>query len=68
MLELEVKFNRKISIKEFDNQIIKLVKNFPKDKKILINLKETKDYFIAILKKNPNPTTNKRWEWSGIYD
>ncbi|WP_440928784.1 hypothetical protein [Candidatus Pelagibacter sp.] len=68
MLELEVKFNRKISIREFDNQIIKLVNNFPKDKKILINLKETKDYFIAIFKENPNPTTNKRWEWSGIYE
>ncbi|WP_440634909.1 hypothetical protein [Candidatus Pelagibacter sp. HIMB1746] len=68
MLELEVKFNRKISIKEFDNQIIKLVNNFPKDKKILISLKDTKDYFIAIFKENPNTTTNKRWEWSGIYE
>lgn len=68
MIELIIKFNKKIRLTEFDKQILKLVNIFPKDKKILINLKETKDYFIAILKKNPNPTTNKRWEWSGIYD
>jgi hypothetical protein len=68
VIELIIKFNKKIKLSEFDKQIAKLVINFPKDKKILISLKETKDYFIAILKKNPNPTTNKRFEWSGIYD
>ena len=68
MKKLIAKFNKKIPLQKFDNQIIKLVDNFPKDKKILISLKETKDYFIAKLKENPNPKSNKRWEWSGIYE
>lgn len=63
MKKLIVKFNKKIPLQKFDNQIIKLVNNFPKDKKFLISLKETKDYFIAIFKENPNPTLNKSWEW-----
>ena len=62
MLKLEVKFDRKISIREFDEKITKLVDNFTKDKKILIILKETKNYFVAILKESLNPKSNKRWE------
>jgi len=68
VIELIIKFNKKIKLSEFDKQIAKLVINFPKDKKILISLKETKYYFIAKLKENPNPKSNKRWEWSGIYE
>ena len=68
MIELIIKFNKKIKLSEFDKQIAKLVINFPKDKKILISLKETKYYFIAKLKENPNPKSNKLWEWSGIYE
>ena len=66
MLELKVKFNKKISLKEFDKQIPKLVNNFPKNKKILISLKQTKNNVLAILKENPNPSSNKRWEWCEI--
>ena len=64
MKKLLVYFDKKISLQEFDKQIIKLVDNFSKDKKILINLNETKNNVLAILKENPNPTSNKRWEWS----
>ena len=66
MLELRAKFNKNTSIREFDNQIPKLVDNFPKNKKILISLKQTKNNILAILKENPNPTSNKRWEWCEI--
>ena len=66
MLELLIKFDKKISLQEFDKQIPKLVNNFPKNKKILISLKKTKNNVLAILKENPNPTSNKRWEWCEI--
>jgi len=66
MKKLLVYFDKKISLKEFDKQIPKLVNNFPKNKKILINLRQTKNNVLAILKENPNPTSNKRWEWSEI--
>lgn len=66
MLELLIKFDKKISLKEFDKQIPKLVNNFPKSTKIVISLKQTKNNVIAILKENPNSTSNKRWEWSEI--
>ena len=63
MIELKVKFDKKIPLKEFDKQIPKLVNNFPKNKKILINLRQNKNNVLAILIENPNPTSNKRWEW-----
>ena len=66
MLELLIKFDKKISLKEFDKQIPKLVNNFPKNIKIQINLRQTKNNVIAILKENPNPISNKRWEWCEI--
>lgn len=68
MKKLLAYFDKKISLQEFDKQIPKLVNNFPKNKKILISLKQTKNNVLAILIENPNPTSNKRWEWSGIYD
>ena len=66
MLELKAKFNKKISLKDFDKQIPKLVDNFPKNKKILISLKQTKNNVLVILRENPNPISNKLWEWSKI--
>ena len=64
MKKLLAYFDKKISLKEFDKQIPKLVDNFPKNTKIVIGLKQTKNYVLAIFKENPNPTSNKRWEWS----
>ena len=66
MKKLLAYFDKKISLKEFDKQIPKLVNNFPKNKKILISLKKTKNYVLAILKENLKPTSNKRWEWCEI--
>ena len=66
MKKLLAYFDKKISLKEFDKQIPKLVNNFPKNIKIQINLIQTKNNVIAILKENPNPTSNKRWEWCEI--
>ena len=59
-------FDKKMSLKEFDKQIPKLVNNFPRNKKILINLRQTKNNVLVILKENPNPISNKHWEWSEI--
>lgn len=66
MEKFVIYFDKKISLKEFDKQIPKLVNNFPKNKKILISLKKTKNYVLTILKENPNPISNKRWEWGEI--
>lgn len=64
MKKLLAYFDKNISLDEFDKQIPKLVNNFPKSTKILISLKQNKNNVLAILKENPKPISNKRWEWS----
>ena len=64
MKKLLAYFDKKISLKEFDKQIPKLVNNFPKSTKIVISLKQNKNTVLAIFKENPKPISNKRWEWS----
>ena len=68
MKKLLAYFDKKTSLKEFDKQIPKLVNNFPKSTKIVIILKQTKNNVVAILKENPNPTSNKHWDWGEIYE
>ena len=63
MIELKVKFDKKISLKEFDKQIPKLVDNFPSDISVLIKLVVKYNFIEAILKENPNKFAVERWEW-----
>ena len=49
MLELKVKFDKKISLREFDNQIPKLVKNFPSKVFVLIKVIVKKNLLFKIL-------------------
>ena len=63
MIELKVKFDKNISLKEFDNKIPGLVNNFPSEISVLIKVSVKKDFFEAILLENPNKYAAKRWEW-----
>ena len=63
MKELKVKFDRQISIKQFYNQISKLIDNFNKYISVLIKLKTKKDFIDVKLSENPDKKSIKRWEW-----
>ena len=63
MKRLLAYFDKRISLQEFDNQITKLIDNFPKDISILINVRIKKDFIEAKLSENPNKKSIKRWEW-----
>ncbi|MDC6475891.1 hypothetical protein PQZ72_01300 [Candidatus Pelagibacter sp.] len=63
MNELTVKFDKKISLKEFDKQIPKLVENFPSKISLLIKVRIKMDCIFATLKENPNKNATDRWEW-----
>ena len=56
-------FDKRILLQEFDNQIPKLIDNFPKDIPILIKVRIKKDFIEAKLSENPNKKSIKRWEW-----
>ena len=51
MNELTVNFDKKISLKEFDKQIPKLVKNFPSKINLLIKVRIKMDCILLHLKK-----------------
>ena len=63
MKRLLAYFDKRISLQEFDNQIPKLIDNFPKDISILINVRIKKDLIEVKLSENPNKKSIKRWEW-----
>ena len=63
MNELTVKFDKKISLKEFDKQIPKLVENFPSKINLLIKVRIKMDCIFATFKENPNKNATERWEW-----
>lgn len=64
MEEIRVKFNKKISLLDFDKQIPKLVENFPVDISVLITVRIKKNHIEAILSKNPNQKIQERWKWN----
>lgn len=63
MKQLKAYFDKKTSVQEFDNQIPKLVENFPSYISVLIKLRIKEDYIEATLTENPNKNTKERWEW-----
>ena len=62
-MELKIKFDKKISLKEFDKQIPRLVNYFPPEISVLVKIIIQKDFIQAILSENPNKRTVERWEW-----
>ena len=61
--ELKVKFDKKISLKEFDKIIPKLVDNFSPEVSVLIKVRVKKNYIEVKLIKNTDKNVLKRWEW-----
>ena len=63
MKKLIVKFDNTIRLTEFDEQIQKLVDNFPDRMSILVECRMTSKHIVAILKENPDLSSVERLEW-----
>ena len=63
MKHFSATFDRKISLLEFNKEVKKLLENFSKNQKILIEVKIEGDNIIANVKENPDQTEPQRWVW-----
>ena len=63
MKKLVAKFDKNISIDELDEQIQKLVENFPDRMSILVRCRMTSKHIVAILEENPDLSSVERLEW-----
>ena len=63
MKKLFAKFDKNISINELDEQIQKLVENFPDRMSILVRCRMTSKHIVAILEENPDLSSVERLEW-----
>ena len=63
MKKLIAKFDKNISIDELDEQIQKLVENFPDRMSILVQCRMTSKHIIATLEENPDLSSVERLEW-----
>ena len=63
MNKLSAKFDRKISLLDFNKEVKKLLENFNQNQKLLIEVKIEGDSIIANVKENPNQIEPQRWIW-----
>ena len=63
MNNLSATFDRKISLFEFNKEVKKLLENFSKNQKLLIEVKIEGDNIIANVNENPNQIEPQRWIW-----
>ena len=63
MNNLSATFDRKISLFEFNKEVKKLLENFSKNQKLLIEVKIEGDNIIADIIENPNQIEPQRWIW-----
>ena len=63
MKNLSATFDRKISLLEFNKEVKKLIENFSKNQKLLIEVKIEGDNIIANVNENPNQIEPQRWIW-----
>ena len=63
MKKLIAKFDKNISINELDEQIQKLVDNFPDRMSILVECRITSKHIVAIFEENPDLSSVERLEW-----
>ena len=63
MKKLIAKFDKRMSISKLDEQIQKLVKNFPEHMSVLIKCRMNSKHVVAILDENPDQSSVERWVW-----
>ena len=63
MKKLVAKFDKNISMDKLDEQIQKLVDNFPDHMSILVECRMTSKHIVAILEENPDLSSVERLEW-----
>ena len=63
MKKLVAKFDKNISIDKLDEQIQKLVQNFPDRMSVLVQCRMTSKHIVAILEENPDQSSAERLVW-----
>ena len=61
MKKLIAKFDNTIRLTEFDEQIQKLVQNFPEHMSVRIKCRTSAQPVVAILEENPDKSSVERW-------
>ena len=63
MKKLIAKFDKRMSIRKLDEQIQKLVKNFPEHMSVRIKCRMHSKHVVTILEENPDKSSVERWVW-----
>ena len=63
MKKLVAKFDKNINMDKFDEQIQKLVQNFPDRMSVLVQCRMTSKHIIATLEENPDLSSAERLVW-----
>ena len=63
MKKLVAKFDKNISINKLDEQIQKLVLNFPDRMSVLVQCRMNSKHIVAILEENPDLSSAERLVW-----
>ena len=63
MKKLVAKFDKNINMDKLDEQIQKLVENFPDRMSVLVQCRMTSKHIVAILEENPDLSSAERLVW-----
>ena len=63
MKKLVAKFDKNISMDKLDEQIQKLVENFPDRMSVLVQCRMNSKHIVAILEENPDQSSAERLVW-----
>ena len=61
MKKLIAKFDKTLRLSEFDDQVQKLVHNFPEHMSVRIKCRMNSKHVVAILEENPDKSSVERW-------
>ena len=61
MKKLIAKFDKTLRLSEFDEQVQKLVHNFPEHMSVRIKCRMNSKHVVAILEENPDKSSVERW-------
>ena len=63
MKKLIAKFDKTLRLSGFDEQVQKLVHNFPEHMSVRIKCRMNSKQVVAILEENPDQSSVERWVW-----